>query len=153
LWHAAILLVGISPVRAADLTVLGGPASLAVGVAQLEAGAGSDFRSPVATEVLVAVLTISNTGGASWNLSIAREGNELLWPAGMRVFLKRSGGSAEAGISDGLSYRALTTNLVPFFSGTGDYASVEILLMLDGVTIDTPPGLHSLTIRYAIEVP
>jgi hypothetical protein len=140
-------------VYAADVTVLGGPWSMAVGASHLEAGAGTDFHSPVATDVLVAVLTIENTGGASWNLRIAREGNEMQWPSGVSVSLKRGGGSAEAGISDGLSYRALTSDAQPFFSGTGDYLSVEILLRLDGVTTQTPPGLYSLMIRYAIEVP
>lgn len=149
----AILLTCISCAQAADVSVLGGPWSMSVGPAQLEAGAGTDFHSPVASEVLLAVLSISNTGGASWNLRIAREGNEAQWPSGVSVALKRSGGSAEAGISDGLSYRPVTSDPQFFFSGTGDYASVEILLRLDGVTVATPPGFFSLTIRYSIEVP
>ena len=148
----AIFLLCISSVHAADVVVLSGPGVGSVGTMQLQAGAGTDFNAPVASDVLLAVLAISNTGGASWNLKIAREGNEAQWPSGVRVALKRSGGSAEAGISDGLSYRLLTSDSQAFFSGTGDYASVEIFLRLDGVTVATPPGFFSLAIRYSIEV-
>lgn len=149
----AILLFCISCAHAADVTVLGGPWSTSVGAAQLPAGAGTDFNSPIAADLLIAVLAISNTGGANWNLKIAREGNEAQWLSGVSVALKRSGGSAEAGIIDGLAYRQLTSDPQPFFRGTGDYASVEIFLRLDGVTVATPPGFSSLTIRYSIEVP
>ena len=124
-----------------------------VGAPHLQAGAGTDFNSPVTSDVLIAVLAISNTGGASWTLQIAREGNEMQWPASVSVALKRSGGSAEAGISDGLSYQSLTSDPQTFFSGTGDYATVEIFLRLDGVTVSTPHESFSLTIRYSIEVP
>jgi len=151
--RVSILLLCISVARAADVSVLGAPWSLSVGSASLQAGAGTDFLSPVASEVFIAVLAISNTGGANWNLRIAREGNEAQWPPGVSVSLRRSGGSAEAGIIDGLAYRTLTSDLQPFFSGTGDYASVEILLRLDGVTVQTPPGFYSLAIRYAVDVP
>lgn len=126
---------------------------MSIGAAHLEAGAGTDFRSPIASDVFIAVLAITNTGGASWNLSIAREGNEMQWPAGVSIALRRSGGSAEAGIVDGLAFRTLTSDLQPFFSGNGDYASVEILLRLDGVSRQTPPGFYSLAIRYAVDAP
>src|SRR5205085_1383469 len=143
----------VSVARAADVSVLGAPWSISIGPAQLQAGAGTHFLSPLASDVFVAVLAISNTGGAHWSLRIAREGNEAQWPAGVSVSLRRSGGSAEAGISDGLAYRTLTSDLQTFFSGTGDYASVEILLRLDGVNVQTPPGFYSLAIRYAVDAP
>jgi len=151
--RSVMLLFCVSVARAADVSVLGGPWFMSIGTAHLEAGAGTDFLSPVASDVFIAVLAISNTGGANWSLRIAREGNEAQWPAGVSVSLRRGGGSAEAGISDGLTYRTLTSDLQPFFSGTGDYASVEILVRLDGVTVQTPPGFFSLAIRYAVEVP
>jgi len=151
--RGVILLACTSAAQAADVSVLGGPWSLSIGAAHLEAGPGTDIVSPVASDVFIAVLAISNTGGANWSLRIAREGNESQWPPGVTVSLRRSGGSAESGLSDGLSYRTLTSDLQPFFSGTGDYASVEILLRLDGVTVQTPPGFYSLAIRYAVDVP
>ena len=108
----------------------------------LAAAAGSDFRSPIETDVLLATLEISNTGGGAWSVKVAREGSETDWPLGVTVYLKR----ADAG-----SYQALTPDLKTFFSGTGDYSNIEILLKLDGVTVQTAPRLYSLTIRYAIE--
>ena len=150
-WCCAILLPAI-PIRAADVSVLGVPWSLMVGVAHLQAGAGTEFESPIVSDVHLAFLSITNTGGASWNLRIAREG-AMQWPDGVSVSLRRSGGSGEAGLTNGLSYLGLTTSSQTFFSGTGDYESVEILVRLDGVTTATAPGLHSLTIRYVVEVP
>jgi hypothetical protein len=139
--------------HAADVAVLGGPWAPAVGAAQLQGGAGGDFASPAIAEVLIAVLSISNTGGAGWSLRVAGETNEALWPAGVSISVKRGGGSGEAGISDGLAYHALTPDLQTFFTGTGDYASIEIFARLDGVSVQTPPGVHSLAIRYTLEVP
>jgi hypothetical protein len=149
---AGLLLLASAVAPAADLSVLGGPWSASLDASWLEAGAGSEFASPAVSDVLVAVLSISNTGGANWSVSIAREGNEALWPPGVTVALKRGGGSAEAGISDGLTYQVLASDPQPFFSGTGDYPSVEILLRLDGVSTQTSPGPYSLVIRYAIDV-
>jgi len=65
--------------------------------------------------------------------------------------VKRSGGLGESGIAEGTSYRTLTGDLQAFFSGAGDYESVQILLRLDGITVHTAPGSYSVAIRYAIE--
>ena len=147
----AILLLAI-PVRAAEVSVLGVPWTLMVGAAHLQAGAGTEFESPIVSDVHLAFLSITNTGGASWNLRIVREG-AMQWPDGVSISLRRGGGSGEAGLTNGLSYLSLTSAPQEFFSGTGDYESVEILLRLDGITTATAAGLHSLTIRYAVEVP
>jgi hypothetical protein len=141
----------LAPAHAADLSVFGGPWSIAFGSADLQAGAGTDFNDPVVADVLVAVLSISNTGGASWSLKMALDGGPAQLPAGVAISLRRGGGSGEAGLSDGLAWRALTGDLQTFFSGAGDYGSVEILLRVDGLTVAAPPGLRSLGIRYSIE--
>ena len=108
----------------------------------LAAASGSDFRSPIETDVLLATLEISNTSGGQWSLKVAREGSESDWPPGVTVSLKRA---------DGGSYQTLTTNLQTLFTGSGDSSDIHILLKLDGVTVQTPPRLYSLTVRYAIE--
>lgn len=150
--HSAILLLHLAPSHAADVQVLGGPWSGLLGAAELEAGAGTNFRSPVVSDVLLAVLEISHTGGANWNLKIALV-DPGQWPAGVHVLLRRSGGSGEAGLSDGLAWRTLTGDLQSFFSGAGDYPGVEILLRVDGVSVLTPPGGYALNIRYVLEAP
>jgi len=147
----SLLATGVG--RAADVSVLGAGWSQSAGVAQLQAGAGTEFNSPIASEVHIAFLSITNTGGASWVLRIAREDLASTWPDGVNIFLRRGGGSAEAGISSGLGYVALTDDLQAFFSGTGDYETVEILARLDGISTSTAPGVYSLKIRYAVEVP
>lgn len=151
--HSSILLMFLAPSHAADVSVFGAPWPATFGSAQLLAGAGTDFDDPVASDVLIAVLSISNTGGGPWNLKVALDGGLPQLPPGLAISLKRGGGSGEVGLSDGLAYRALTNDLQTFFSGAGDYDSVEILLRLDGLTVQVPPGLLSLGIRYAIEAP
>ena len=151
-WCATILLAILPSAHAADVAVLGGPWMPVAGALQLQGGAGGDFSSPVVTDAPIAVLSISNTSGADWILRIARETNEAQWPAGVSVWLRRGGGGGEAGISGGTAYHALTASLETFCSGSGDYATVEIFARLDGVSVQTPPGLYSLAIRYAIEV-
>jgi hypothetical protein len=108
----------------------------------LAAAAGSDFRSPIESDVLVATLDISNTGGGSWRVRVAREGSESDWPQGVTVSVKRA---------DHGSYQALTPDLQTLFTGSGDDSNIQILLKLDGVTVQTAPRLYSLTVRYAIE--
>ncbi len=151
--RSAFLLLCLSTARAADVAVSGGPVILTVGAAQLQAGPGTDFQSPVAIDVLVAVLDITNTGGGAWSLMVARDVNEAQWPSGVTISLRRSGGSTESGIDGGLSYHTLTGDEQPFFSGAGDYSNVVILLRLQGITTQTPPAIHSLSIRYVIEAP
>jgi hypothetical protein len=151
--RCAILLLLLPAAHAADVAVLGGPWSPLVGAGHIQGGAGGDFASPVFDDVLIAVLSISNTGGAGWTLYVAREGNEALWPTSLSLSLKRGGGGGEAGISDGLTYRALTPGPQPFFAGAGDYAAVEIFARLEGVSVSLPPQYPSLRIRYALVVP
>jgi hypothetical protein len=122
-----------------------------IGAGDLQAGAGTDFASPLDVDVLVATLAIRNTGGGAWSVKVAREGNENDWPPGVTLAVKRSGGVDEAGITDGTSYRALSGDLQTFFNGAGDYHTIQILLRLEGLTVQTAPGAYNLTIRYAIE--
>lgn len=147
-----VLLAGFSAATAAaDIGLSGGTWFRTIGVAQLEAGAGSDFVSPVDSDVMIATLTITNTYGAPWCVRVARTGNESDWPAGVMVAVRRRGGVEESGLVDGTSYRPLTSDLQTLFSGSGDYPSIQILLRLDGASVHTAPGPYTLAIRYDIE--
>ena len=148
----AILLFFVSVSRAADVMVVPLSWTRSIGLLDLEGGAGSDFRSPVTSEVPIAEVGISNTGGATWSLRISREGNAAQWPNLVSVELKRSGGNGAGGISGGEGYQTLTDNAQELFSGTGDCDSVQILLRLDGVSVHTPPDFYSLLIKYEVVV-
>lgn len=137
---------------AADLMLSGGPWLTTVNRMDLQHGAGSDFSSPVATDVLIATLSVSATGGGNWSLLVARETNEGEWPPGLTIAVKRSGAWDESGLSDGISYRALTADLQTLCSGTGDYASIQILLRVDGLSVTTQPGSYALGIRYVVQI-
>jgi hypothetical protein len=146
------LLIGLSAATAAaDIGLSGGTWFRTIGAPQLEAGAGTDFVSPVDADVMIATLAITNTGGAAWSVRVARTGSESDWPAGVMVAVRRRGGLDENGLVDGTSYRPLTSDLQTLFSGSGDYPNIQILLRLDGVSVHTVPGPYNLAIRYDIE--
>lgn len=146
-----VLAAGAQVVMGADVTLSGGPWLRTVSRSDLGHGAGSDFRSPLEVDVLVATLSVSNTAGGNWSLRIAREANEAVWPPGLTIAVKRSGAWDENGLSDGVSYRTLTPDLQTLFSGAGDYPSIQIMMRVDGLSVQMLPGLYEFSIRYVIE--
>jgi hypothetical protein len=151
-WLAgAVLALSAVAAGAIDVQVSGAPWLKTLGAAQLEAGAGSDFASPVAEGESLTVLSISGTGGAAWNVQVALVGNPLEWPPGATLELRRVGGVGEAGIIDGLAYQTVTAEPQSFFSGTGNYDEVEILVRLSGFSVETGPGLYTIGIRFDVE--
>jgi len=150
--HALLgtVLLGFSAAIAAPtIGLAGGTWVRTIGAGQLQAGAGSDFNSPVDVDVPIATLAVSDTNGGGWTVKVARIGSD--WPSGVNVAIRLSGGSDERDIQDGKSYRPLTCDLQPLFRGSGDYSNIQILLRLDGVTVDTVPGAYTVAIRYEIE--
>ncbi|MEJ0036551.1 MAG: hypothetical protein WDO68_10760 [Gammaproteobacteria bacterium] len=152
-WLCAFVVLagGLQAAVAADVTLSGGPWLRNVSRVDLDHGAGSDFRSPLDVDVLIATLSVSNTLGSNWSLRIACETNEAGWPPGLTIAVRRSGGWDESGLSDGTSYRALTPDLQTLFSGAGDYSTIQILMRVDGLSARMSPGSYELSIRYVIE--
>ena len=142
----------IAHASAAELGVTPAVVSTQVGAAQLVAGAGSGFASPTLSDVPLATLIISNTNNANWELQIELDIGGLALPSGVSLWLKRGGGNAEQGIVGGLDYRQVSGGPVAFFSGSGDYASVELLLQVDGVTVDVPQDAYMPRLRYSLVV-
>jgi len=148
----ASLLFFVTVSHAANLSVVPLSWNRSIGLSDLQFGAGTDFRSPVASDVVIAEMEISETGGANWSLRISRDSNAAPWPNGVIVEIKRSGGSGAGVINGGDGYQTLTDSAQELFSGTGDCNNVQILLRLDGVNVHTPPDFYSLQIRYEVLV-
>jgi hypothetical protein len=147
----AALLLRAAAAVSADIDLSNAFWSAEIDAADLQAGPGSEFNSPVVADVLVSTLAISGTGGSSWSVKVSLEGESSEWLAGMSIAVKRSGDSAENAISGGMSYRALTGSPETFFSGAGDYDAIQILVRIDGVSAHTRPDEYNLAIRYTIE--
>ena len=113
----------------------------------LVAGTGTDLIHTIESSSAVATLAITNTGGAGWRVQVARA-NATNWPPGVDIAVRRSGN--ESGVSGGTAYLTLADAAETFFEGTGDHASIEIQLRVDGMTVHTPPAPYSLLITYTI---
>jgi hypothetical protein len=137
---------------AADVQVSGELWTRSIGAAQLQAGAGSDFASPLMADESLTLLSISGTNGANWIIQVSLVGDSLTWPDGAVLELRRAGGLNEAGIAEGLDYETVTLAPQPFFSGTGDYADVEILVRLSGFDVETPPDDYTVGIQFQIVI-
>ena len=145
------MLAPLATLSAPDIGLTGGPWNSTIDAGDLEAGAGSEFNSPVAIDVLVSTLAISGTGGGNWNVKVSLTGEGAEWLSGVSIAVKRGGDSDDNDISGGLTYRVLTSSPEVFFSGTGDYESIEILLRVEGFDIHARPDEYNLGIRYTIE--
>jgi hypothetical protein len=148
----AVLALASSAAVAADVQVSGEPWTRSIGAAQLQAGAGSDFASPVLADESLTLLSISGTNGAAWIIQVSLVGNPLTWPDGVVLELRRAGGLNEAGIVEGLVFEEVTLAPQPFFSGTGDYADVEILVRLSGFDVETPPDDYTIGVQFQIVI-
>lgn len=148
----AVLALASFAAGAADVQVSVEPWARSIGVAQLQAGAGSDIVSPVFADESLTLLSISGTNGAGWIVQVSLAGNPLTWPAGATLELRRVGGLNEAGIVDGLDYETVTLDSQSFFSGTGDYDGVEILVRLSGFDVETPPDDYTIGVQFHIVI-
>jgi hypothetical protein len=147
----AALLLRAAAVLSADIDLSNAPWSAEIDAGDLQAGPGTEFNSPVVADVLVSTLAISGTGGSNWSVKVSLEGESSEWLSGMSIAVKRSGDAAESAIAGGVSYRVLTSSPETFFSGTGDYETIRILVRIDGVSAHTRPDEYNLAIRYTIE--
>jgi hypothetical protein len=148
-WGCAFLLGFISPVRASDITAVG-VWSTSLTASDLAAGAGSDLRSPIEGAAGHVALTISNTAGASWTVTVRND--SVLWPAGVHISVRiASTGSGAGSVSGGGAYLALDGAAQTLLSGTGDRADVQLQFKLDGVSVRNSFGNYSANIVYTLQ--
>lgn len=143
------LLCFAAPARAADITVVGAwPVSLAAN--DLVAGAGTDLRSPIESAAAQVALTISNTGGANWSVTVSE--NASLWPVGATLFVRvASTGSGAGGVSSNGAYLPLGAAGQTLLSGTGDRAGVQLQFKGSGFSVRNALGNYSATIIYTLQ--
>jgi hypothetical protein len=134
--------------QAASVSVLGNWFE-SLGATDLVGGAGTDLRSPIESGASQVGITVSNTDGAPWALTVQRAGGDL--PAGVTLAVRRTGSGNCSSLIGGMAYQNLGDQGQAFFSGLGDCAGVGIQLRLDGVSILQPPGLYGATVLYTVQ--
>ena len=143
----SLLLAGA--VQAAGITVVGHWFET-IGVEDLTAGAGTDFRPAIENEALPTTVTIANTQGAAWMLWARCRDSSL--PAAVSLAVRRTtDGSGDGSISGGMDYLQLTDYEQVLASGVGDRSGIGLRLRLSGVSISQGPGAHGCTLDYRVQ--
>jgi hypothetical protein len=133
----------------ADILVVGNWTRI-VDQNDLASGAGSDIRTPIESAVGQVQISISNTGGGSWSLLVAK--SDTNWPAGVSAAVKRtSDGSGSGTISGGTAYLVVTATNQIFISGTGDRSDIQLQLKTEGLSVRNSPSSYSTTLTYTLQ--
>lgn len=149
IWGCVLLLSFISSARASDISAAG-VWSPSLTASDLAAGAGSDLRSPIESGSGQVALTISNTAGASWTVTVRNDG--VLWPAGVHISVRvASVGSGTGSVSGAGAYLMLGGAAQTLLSGTGDRSGVQLQFKLDGVSVRNSFGNYSTNIVYSLQ--
>jgi hypothetical protein len=134
--------------RSANLTS-SGDWTTRIGVADLVAGAGSDFKSQFESVSGVTTLTISNAPGA-WSLRVHIGGGG--GSSDVTVWVKRtSNGSGSGSITGGSEYMAVTGSDVELFSGSGNRSSISLQYKLTGLSRKVSPTAYLSSITFTVQ--
>jgi hypothetical protein len=148
-WGCFLLVTFLASAHASDISSAGAWSTSLTAI-DLAAGAGSDLRSPIESAAGQVALTISNTAGAGWTVTVSTDG--ALWPAGVHISVRvASTGSGAGSVSGGGAYLALGGAAQTLLSGTGDRADVQLQFRLEGVSVRNSFGNYSANIVYSLQ--
>ncbi|MFZ5478848.1 MAG: hypothetical protein ACOZNI_18895 [Myxococcota bacterium] len=139
-----------APAAALDLA-LAGSWSTVVDASDLTAGPGSALQTTHesgANEV-IADVTLSAGASDAWRVDVRRL--DVSWPAGARVWVRRTGaGSGSGSISGGSTWLEVTSVDTPLFAGAGDRTSVPLQVRVTGVSLSMPPDSYVSSLLYTV---
>jgi hypothetical protein len=147
---ALVLFASLLPVWAADVIVTGALVEVNDSGATPSALLDRAGRAVVTRkdEVLV---TVCNTGAprAAWRLDIRR--NDVEWPVGLRLRVRRTGDGAGTGlVAGGREYVEVGPTYRTLCSGTGDRMNVPLQFKISGLPLDLDAGTHAANIVYTL---
>ncbi|UHD14940.1 hypothetical protein [Thiocapsa bogorovii] len=138
-------LAGVTPqLRGADLQV-SGSWYRQIGPADLVAGAGSDFASPLYADQNPSSLGVSNTGGEGWTVSARLITSAL--PSGVSIGVRADSAN---GVACGTEYLTLSSFEQTLCTGIGDRSGIGLALRLHGVSNAQPSGGYGATVQYRV---
>lgn len=115
----------------------------------LSGGAGTDIAALIESNAYQGIVTVANTNGTAWALSIRRSGLPL--PSGVSIAVKRNGGGSCGNLEGGGDYQSVGEFDQLFFSGVGDCNGIGIQLRFQGVSVLQPPGDYHTTVLYTLQ--
>ena len=135
---------------------LTGSWTLSVSAADLIAGAGSDFSTPLISADNQVLITISGTAGNSpWDVTVYKIDSPG-WPAGLTLRVIRTGdgtgtGSINGGTDPGVVVPDGAAGAAAFFDGRRARSNVPVRLRLEGLSVDLgPPAIYTTTVYYTV---
>lgn len=135
--------------HAAELHVQGSW-GLLLDVSALPGGPGSDLARTYTSHRQVVALSVINTTGHSWTLSVRRSRPD--WPAGLALRCRRTGdGLGAYPPRGGLTYLAVTDAPEVLCSGVGDVMGMPLQLEVSGATLRLGPGARDLSLTMRVE--
>jgi hypothetical protein len=149
IWACLLSLSLITSAHASDISAAGVWSTFLSG-SDLAAGAGSDLRSPIESTPGQVALTISNTAGASWTVTVRND--SVLLPPGAHLSVRvASTGSGAGSVSGGGAYLALSGADQTLLSGTGDRSGVQLQFRVDGISVRNSFGNYTTNIIYSLQ--
>lgn len=149
-WGVALALGLPGRAFALDLLV-SGAWSPSVGPADLQSGAGTDLvasRTSNPDQILVDVASTAGPADA-WEVQLRR--STVAWPAGVRLWARRSSDGAGPGsVSGGATWREVTALDGALFQGQGDRTGIGIELELTGLAVGVAPDTYATSITYTV---
>lgn len=97
------------------------------------------------------LMTVCNTASpqSAWRIDIKRD--DLNWPKGVKLRVRRTGEGMGGGlIAGGRSYREIGPSYRTLCTGTGDRTNIPLQFELTGVSLEIPVGTHATTITYTV---
>jgi len=97
------------------------------------------------------LLTVCNTASAqsAWRIDIRRD--DLEWPKGVKLRVRRTGdGMGNGLVAGGRGYTDVGSSYRTLCTGTGDRTSIPLQFELIGVQWGIPVGTHATTITYTV---
>ena len=115
----------------------------------LVGGAGSDLRSTYESAADQVSINVVGADKKSWRIDVRKVDTD--WHGDLSLYVRRtSDGSGQGQITGGTSYQQLSDTYQEFFSGDRNRKNVNVQLMLDGVSAQTPCGNYLTTVYYTI---
>ena len=132
---ALLVVSNLGMLDALDFSVTGGW-DLTIDATDMTGGAGSDIASDYVSAANAVLMDITGTivVAEPWYITVNK--SDVEWDGSLHLSMQRSSdGTGTGTISGGTAWLELTATAQSFFQGTEDRASIQIQLMLSGVSV------------------
>lgn len=116
--------------------------------------AGTDFAASFSSAANATIVTIGNTGGGSWNVTVQLTGTSG-WNSAFTLTVHRTGdgtgnkNSTINYVNDPASLQ-ISTGPIKICNGTRNRNTIPFQYTLTGATLTVPPGTYTTNVTYTV---